>query len=264
MSLFATRLLNDEKLPPRPDLASHTLSSFLDRFVYRNAKTAAGGPKGGSIMQPLSGGDNRGIFLSTRAGDRAQQPLNTEKFWHKKAEDVAVDEVFFHKYFNQMGKSKQASGKKKPVSQVTEDSRNNDTEDEDEDEIWQALVDSRPEVEGPSDDDSDMEMLDLDGSDISADDLDTEDEDDSLASSEGQGERAVSDKASEDLVWGSDSESDVDELFSKELQTGQPGDATEKGKESSKEKRRKLKSLPTFASVEDYAEMLNNDEDEEF
>jgi ribosome biogenesis protein MAK21 len=213
-------------------------------------------------MQPLSGGDNRGIFLSTRAGDRSQQPLNTEKFWHKKAEDVAADEVFFHKYFSQMGKSKQASGKKKVVSQGTEESRNENSEDEDE--IWQALVDSRPEVEGPSDDDSDMEMLDLDESDMSADDLDTDNEDDLPSPTEGGAEEAISDGQSDDLAWESEGESDVEELFSKELQTGQSEETTDKGRENSKEKRRKLKSLPTFASVEDYAELLDNDKDEEF
>lgn len=214
-------------------------------------------------MQPLSGGDSRGIFLSTRAGDRSQQPLNTERFWQKKVEDVAADEVFFHKYFSQMGKSKQASGKKKLVPQATENSRHDDSEDEDENEIWQALVDSRPEVEGPSDDDSDMEMLDLDESDMSTDDLDADDEDDAASPAEVGAEDIVSEEQS-DLAWESQPESDVDDLFSKELQTARLGEARNTGKENKKGKRRKLNSLPTFASVEDYAEMLDNEEDEEF
>ena len=158
--MFASRLLNDDKMPPKPDLASHTLTHFLDRFVYRNAKASAGGPRGSSIMQPLAGGDNKGILLSNRSTQGGQQPVNSEAFWRKKAEDVAVDEVFFHTYFNQIGKGKQAAGKKN-AAKTAEDS---DNEDENEDEIWQALVDSRPEVEGPSDDDSDLEMLDLDDS----------------------------------------------------------------------------------------------------
>ncbi|KAF8858148.1 CBF-domain-containing protein [Acephala macrosclerotiorum] len=247
-----------ESLPPKPDLASHTLSSFLDRFVYRNAKAAASGPKGGSIMQPLSGGESRGILLSNKGDSRAQDPLNTEKFWHKKAEDVAVDEVFFHKYFCQVGKSKQASSKKK-LGEKTAESINEDEENEDE--IWQALVDSRPEVEGPSDDDSDMEMLDLDDIDSSIGELEVGSGEDS-ASLEGA-DVADSDDTEGELADGSDAGSEMGELFAKELQssTAEPKD---KSKQSSREKRKKLKSLPTFASVEDYAEILDDDEGEDY
>ena len=86
-------------MPPKPDLASHTLSNFLDRFVYRNAKSAAGGPRGTSIMQPLAGGESRGVFLSSKTANHAQRPVNTDAFWHKKVEDVAVDEVIFPQVF---------------------------------------------------------------------------------------------------------------------------------------------------------------------
>jgi ribosome biogenesis protein MAK21 len=266
--MFASRLLNDEKMPPKPDLTSHTLSHFLDKFVYRNAKASAGGPKGSSIMQPLSGGDSKGILLSSRTVQGAQQPVNTEAFWQKKAEDVAVDEVFFHKYFNQMGKGKQASDKKKEKAAKTADGSDNE-EDENEDEIWQALVDSRPEVEGLSDDDSDLEMLDLEDSDQSdaasaLDDAEVAGEDDEEAAADSDSDDGVvlsgfggdEDIGSEDEVG-----SELDELFAKELEMAQP---EAKGEETSRQKRRKLKSLPTFASVEDYAEMLDNDEDEDF
>jgi len=141
--MFASRLLNGEKMPPKPDLTSHTLSHFLDRFVYRNAKASAGGPKGSSIMQPLSGGDSKSILLLPSHTHGGQQPLNSEAFWRKKAEDVAVDEVFFHKYFTQIGKGKQASDKNKEKA-IKNTYGSGDEEDENEDEIWQALVDSRP------------------------------------------------------------------------------------------------------------------------
>ena len=39
--------------------------------------------------------------------------------------------------------------------------------------------------------------------------------------------------------------------------------STEKKPETSREKRKKMKSLPTFASAEEYAEMLDNDDDED-
>ena len=254
--MFTSRLLKDEKMPPKPDLASHSLINFLDRFVYRNAKTAAGSSRGGSIMQPLSGGDSR-VLLSSRATQKKHESVNSEAFWNKKAEDVSVDEVFFHKYFSHIGKGRQASNKKKAAAKQRDGSDNEDEENEDE--IWQALVDSRPEVEGGSDEDSDMEMLDLDDSDAqsSIGDDDVEPGDSDLEESE------VPEDAGEgvpdDDQW--DDVSDVDELFEKELQKAQSTD--EAAEEGRGQKRRRLKNLPTFASVEDYAEMLDNDEDED-
>ncbi|PVH74710.1 CBF-domain-containing protein [Cadophora sp. DSE1049] len=260
VSLFASRLLNDEKMPPKPDLVSHTLTNFLDRFVYRNAKTTAGGAKGGSIMQPHSGGDSKGILLTSKPANRIQQPVNMEGFWKKKVEDVAVDEVFFHKYFNQIGKSKPASGKGKTTAKSSRNS--GDEEDEEEDEIWQALVESRPEVEG--DEDSDMDMLDLDDSDAG---LDMDDVEVNLESEDDEGLEAGytdSDASVDEVDYADESEagSDIDKLFAKELETDQP-EKTEKGGKTSRQRKKKFKSLPTFASAEDYAEMLENDEDED-
>lgn len=273
VSMFAERLAKDEKMPPKPDLASHTLIHFLDRFVYRNAKAAAGTTKGSSIMQPLAGGDSKGILLSNRAVRAGQQPVNSEAFWRKNAEDVAVDEVFFHKYFSQIGKTKQAGPKKTAASRSAEDSEAE--EDENEDEIWQALVDSRPEVEGPSDDeDSDLEMMDLDDSDAesekeaTAEDIDADHEEDE---DEGQLETGSVSEGSggifsddDDALLGSDDEapSEIDELFAKELEHAQPEKAHEDGEETSRQKRRKLKNLPTFASAEDYADMLKDDDED--
>ncbi len=217
-------------------------------------------------MQPLSGGASKSILiLSDRSTQAGQQPVNSESFWRKKAEDVAADEVFFHKYFNQIGKGKQASEKKKEKAKNTEGSE--DGENENEDEIWQALVDSRPEVEGPSDDDSDLEMLDLEDSDDGSEgddgevDVGVNEDDDEAAASDSDG-GVVLTGFSEDEVLGSDDEiePELEELFETESETAQPEAKTE---ETSSQKRKKLKSLPTFASVEDYAEMLENDEDED-
>ena len=254
VSLFATRLLSNEKMPPKPDLASHTLSNFLDRFVYRNAKTAAGGPRGSSIMQPLAGGDSRGILLSSKTVSQAQGSVNTEAFWHKKVEDVAVDDVFFHKYFSQIGKAKQALAKRKGGD--TAGGGSEDENEENEDEIWQALVDSRPEVEGNPDDESDLEMMDLDESEAesSVDGFDMGSDDEDAPDSGGLEDGSLSDEV--------DSSSDIEQLFEDELETGQM-EEPEMGGETRKQRRKKMKSLPTFASVEDYAEMLDNEEDED-
>lgn len=250
-------------MPPKPDLSSHNLASFLDRFVYKNVKTVPTASKGSSIMQPLSGSDNKGALLSNKTPLSRQAPLNTEAFWQKRAEDVAVDEVFFHKYFNQVGKSKRASSKK---TQATEGNLSDGEEDENEDEIWQALVESRPEVEGPSDDDSDMEMLDLDES---ADEAGSEDEVDVESDLEVAGSSDEDIGLSDELLHkaGSDDDENLDELFSKEVQhddeVEEEGDRKD-SKETSRQRKKRMKSLPTFASIEDYAAMLDNDEDEDF
>lgn len=210
-------------------------------------------------MQPLSGGDSKGILLSTRSANKVQQPVNTEAFWRKKVEDVAVDEVFFHKYFSQIGKSKQTPGKGKAPPKASQGS--DDENDENEDEIWQALVESRPELEG--EDDSDMEMLDLDESDAGSESDDVDMESDGGVDLEA--EHTDSDASEgEDVVAGEDdSGSDIDDLFAKELETERPPQSDEKAGETSRQRKKKFKSLPTFASAEDYAEMLDNDEDED-
>lgn len=267
VALFADRLANNQKMPPKPDLTSHTLSSFLDRFVYRNAKSAAAGPRGSSIMQPLSGGDNKAVLLSNRSNHSSLQPVNTEAFWRKKAEDVAVDEVFFHKYFNQIGKSKQASTKKK-VPAKGED----EEEDNEEDEIWQALVESRPEVEGDSEE-SDMEMLDLDDSDAEEEsdsdggvEINMEDDESDIEGSDA-GEDVFASGSDIEMPVDEDDDEDNDEdeeaLFAREVQTAQPGEEGGDEKETSRKRKQRLKKLPMFASMEDYAEMLDNDEDED-
>jgi ribosome biogenesis protein MAK21 len=254
-------------MPPKPDLASHTLSAFLDRFVYRNAKAAASGPRGSSIMQPLAGGDSKAILLSNRSS-HASQPLNTEAFWRKKAEDVAVDEAFFHKYFSRIGKGKQAPSKK--PSAKGEDGEDEDAE---EDEIWQALIESRPELEGDSDE-SDMEMLDLDdsdaeeGSDVDMSDggveINMEDDESDLEGPDMDEEAISGSEAESDLeIPVEDEDDDEDALFAKELQIAQPADEDKDEEETSRKRKQRLKKLPMFASMEDYAEMVDNDDDED-
>ncbi len=265
--MFASRLLHSVEMPAKPDLASHTMIHFLDRFVYRNAKAAAGGLRGSSIMQPLAGGESRRVFISNRTGQDKSISLNSEAFWRKRAGDVAVDEAFFHKYFTQIGKGKQSTRKGNKLMNGAEDTKDNEDDEENEDEIWQALVESRPEVEGHREDESDFEMLDLDDSEdhSSVDggvDLESEDGSDSKfgdledESSHGSEARAASLDDEEETSY-------MDELFKKELQTSQQIELTVRdGKDHKISKRRKLKNLPTFASTEEYAAMLQDDDED--
>ncbi|RAL58614.1 hypothetical protein DID88_003974 [Monilinia fructigena] len=228
---------------------------------------SSGAPKGSSLMQPLAGGASQGILVSNH-GSKVQQSVNTEAFWRKKAEDVAVDEVFFHKYFNQIGKGKDSSKKKQKKK-----GEDGEDDEEDEDEIWQALVESKPDIEGPESDD-DLEMDDFDmseddsegGVDVEGSDgeVDIEGEDEEMQDAkEDDGEGIFSEE--DDDLKDSDDEagSDMDALFESELQRAKSPEQEDEKKETSRSKKRKLKNLPTFASAEDYAAMLDNDGDED-
>lgn len=147
----------------KPDLTIHTLTHFLDRFVYRTPKASAA-PRGASIMQPLAGGDARDRLVEAAKAMQQSLPLNTEAFWKKQADEVAAEDVFFHEYFNRVNKdkdkvrSKNDKGAQDPVARAEEDGE--DLSDN-ESEIWKALVDSRPELEADEDSDDDLDMDDL-------------------------------------------------------------------------------------------------------
>lgn len=260
-------------MPSKPDLGMHTLTHFLDRFVYRNAKAAPSQARGSSIMQPLAGGDMRGMVLSTRGAGKSSVPVNSDLFWKRKVEDVAVDEVFFHKYFNNVAPKKGAAAK----LTLVDDS--DAGEERDEEEIWKALVGSRPELEGDDaesdivDFDDDEDVMDIDDDKDEDEDEDEDKDEDSVAGG-GGGEK---DNESEegpgfdddgDDVWGD--EDDVPdnlqkafeaelEIASKKKRAKEPEVVPKEDEaDQRKKKRRKMKNLPMFASADDYAGMLSD------
>ncbi|KAI1339551.1 CBF-domain-containing protein [Xylariaceae sp. FL0016] len=251
VDVFASGLLNGKTAIKKPELANHTLIAFLDKFVYKNAK-AGDQAKGVSIMQPVAASGQGSILLSTKPSTKeAGSSLNSASFWNKKSEDVAVDDVFFHEYFTQIGKPGQTEREKQKA--VERDSAEaEDGEEVDEDEIWDALVKSNPEIDGDSDDDAGFDDL------MSLDDS----EDDGLDKDAGGDEN---EEDSEDIELEFLGESDLDSQDDNdEDDTEAPGvtEAKEKQPQSERAKRKKaLKNLPLFASADDYAEMLGQDED---
>ncbi|CUS13141.1 unnamed protein product [Tuber aestivum] len=249
VALFATSFLENRPMPSKPDLGMHTLTHFLDRFVYRNSKATPTLSRGSSIMQPLGGGDTRGVILSTRGISKAQIPVNSEAFWRRKVEEVDADEVFFHKYFNQIAPKKSAAEKKKAKKAGRDGGEDKEEDSEAEGEIWKAMVDSRPDIE-EGDVDNDGEDSIAGFSDISDD----------------SGEGISNLAEDEDDVWGSeeDDEKEAPRSFQKALETElETATGKDKGENAavgggSNKKRRKLKHLPTFASAEDYAHMLED------
>lgn len=91
VSLHARQLLASEPITSSPDLTLHTLSHFLDRFVFKNPKKSKS--KGASAMQPaVSAAD--GVAVKRFKGEVSGGALpNEEKFWKTRVEDVPVDEV---------------------------------------------------------------------------------------------------------------------------------------------------------------------------
>lgn len=249
-------------------------------------------------MQPLAGGDTSDrLVVSGQAA--AHTPLNSEAFWNKKADDVAAEDVFFHEYFNRVGKEKdKARGKKDTRDPVEKDEEHGELSD-DESEIWKALVDSRPELDEGSDDDLDMDDLESaydaeenedDGQGEGSGDEgvifnDESDEDMEEPGDEDMSETAEAPKAKtkdskkqskdeepsddedfhmddsdEGALVGSDEElpSDV-ETPGADKEEEKPKDEGQQQPE--KNKRRKLGHLPTFASAEDYAALLEGEDD---
>ena len=256
VSLFATRLLTHSEMPPKPDLSLNTLIHFLDRFVYRNPK-ATNTPKGASIMQPMAGGDSSALLVSAYSNKSSNKPpVNSEAFWKQESEKVNADEVFFHKYFNTLGRGKEKASKKKTERKA--ESANSEDEG-DEDEIWKALVESRPELDegsdsGFEDDDIESDMEEMDDDEL-ASELGKEDGSADSDLAEGaEGLRDLDDEDDDDEVPSELEEASDKDITSSKLESGVEAETGKRGK------RRRLKSLPTFASADDYAEMLEEDD----
>lgn len=249
VSVSAEHILGGINLPGKPDLELHTLIHFLDRFAYRTAKIGSSRLRGSSIMQPLVGGDTADLLVSSTLG--GQLPVNSEKFWARRSEDVPPEDAFFHQYFNNIGKMTHASKKSKKMRKDGDE----EGSEEEESEIWKAMMESAPELEGVDDSDDDLQMSDLD-SQFEASSNESPDED---------GRHEIESAASSDKGLDSDldmalaresSESASDHDYP--LKTKSPGD----GRKTSKS-HRKWKHLPTFAAADSYAKMIDDEDGED-
>ncbi|KAN0067643.1 CBF/Mak21 family domain containing protein [Elaphomyces granulatus] len=285
VSVCAARILAHEPLSGKPDLTLHTLIHFLDRFVYRNPK-ASTILRGSSLMQPLAGNEGRDLLV-TVAGmsekGRKRDPVNTAAFWQKRVEEVAAEDVFFHEYFNRLGKdkpSKEKEAAKGRGKEATEDNSDNESD------IWQALVESKPELEGPDESDIDLDMDDLDSAfreEYSKNDDNNEtpvfnddfEEFEDASDDYDETTKAHREKLTEEQESGDDdlinihisdeeafrdSDEDLPLDLDVDKDSGSLLQADGRGKRP-ESRRRKLKHLPTFASVDDYATLLADEDD---
>lgn len=260
VAVYAASLLDGSE-QPKPDLGLFTLAHFLDRFVYKNAK-AKPSTKGSSIMQPL-GGAHTGSLLVRSTNMDGEAPANTENWLHKRLEDVKPDEVFFHQYFT--SKQSKLRVRKKGAENDGSDAEKGGLDD---DEVWQALVDSRPDVEA-----SDGEFSDLDADDFS-DMSGTEEEDENEEEADFGSENELSAQedvpeddfdADEQQMFGinGEDEYDSDEVSIRVLDDEEPSKKRAKNDDEEPKKKKKKDNLPVFASVDDYAQYLGSD-DEDF
>ena len=288
VSLYASRLLASEPFSndgdSKPDPTLHTLMHFLDRFSYRSPRAnAATKTKGSSIMQPLAGAPTADLLVRDRGAGKVEESLNKEEFWLKKREEVAPDEVFFHEYFEKAGRKKARAEKRREKKERRMQIVNGDaeewTEEEEEEEIWKALVRSRPEVEEDVGEDGDEHLDELkefmddevdgkigDGEVDFHDVPESEDETQAAiaADSESDGDFDPMElEDGEDALVGSDEEvpSDFEKAF-EDLDAEREDMSRKQSKEENggKKKRHKLKSLPIFASMDEYAQFLVDDD----
>ena len=238
-------------MPPKPDPTLHTLIHFLDRFTYKNAKSNPNMTRGSSIMQPLASTNAQDVLIKDRGTGLTEMPLNSESFWSKPSDKVDVDQVFFHQYFNRTESKKSKKSKKTQKAAATVDDSS-----EDEQEVWNALVQSNAELQDDGDDD-DLGLEDFDSESDGFNDSDAP---------EAQESSAVRAKEQGDDF--DDDESDDDELLlesedssNKDGEDVTPSDHPRTSNSRAK-KRKDIKSLPTFASADDYADLLAEEEEE--
>jgi ribosome biogenesis protein MAK21 len=259
VAVSADNLLRHEKLPGKPDLDLHTLIHFLDRFVYRNPKPSYSKPRGSSIMQPLAATESRGLLLSSAPSGPQRLPVNTNNFKTRKEGEVAAEDIFFHKYFNSLGKEK-PKVKAKARQGANEDS----LADGEESEIWKAMMESAPDLEGADSSDNDIEMEDLQSDfeqslDEMSQDLDEDDGDEDFDDGTERMERASSNGLNDGLMVLDEDTSDN----AGPINSAKKLSKSSKSTAASKERRKKMKALPTFASANDYAKILEDDEGED-
>lgn len=223
---------------------------FLDKFVYRNPK-ASETKRGSSIMQPILASSNTSsVVVSSKSSARQQATVNSASFWKLKAEDVSAEDAFFHEYFARMGKQTE-----RPKKDAKKAEQAGSDDEEGEAEIWDALVNSRPEVEGgDSGEESDVNMEGYEDSDDDAE-VDMEGMSDMCSEGSGGFEGIFGDSdGDEGLESGGEDDASGDE------KTEDAGAADDGGRKK-RMSRSEMRGLPMFASADDYAEMLAAEED---
>lgn len=261
-------------------------------MVYKNPKkqrddvNTALGTKGSSIMQPMAA--HRGTSIMLKKGGGNDVNVNSEAFWKQNVADVPADQVFFHKYFTQKKAFKPVVGKKGARSAGSDDDEDDivgekkkkggddDDEDEDgsdmdEDEVWNAMMADMPKDAMEDVDDDEDDLSDADLEELMLSDLDDEDEEAEAGDSDDEDDEVDEESFGKDEASWKDDDGDDEEanMFMDEEEDMLPSDEEEAVAEESDQeekardkKRRKKVALPMFASMEDYAHLIDQEDSE--
>jgi ribosome biogenesis protein MAK21 len=237
----------------KPDLEHHTLMKFLDKISFKAPKTCQHS-RGISIMQPYlaSGSSVRDSWLGPRSSVK-YSAINTPAFWDRKLADVAAEDVFFHRYFSQIPKQHTTSGKSRPLAPEQ-------LSDDEEDEIWKALVSAQ--------DDTDVELSQDTDADGFEDDASIFSDTSSFGSMRSGDEGKAVGNTTDDLLVSQPIEHG--DLFGVNNPSWDRADtprhtnrddSPNNSRQSKQDRRRSLKGLPTFASADEYEALLVDEDD---
>ncbi|CAH7687354.1 ribosome biogenesis protein [Phakopsora pachyrhizi] len=291
VSLNASQLLNSQKVTSTVDFDHHTLSSFLDKFVYRQPKRVSKS-KGSSIMQPDLHPRLGGMLKKSLGRKVEKLTMNSSSLLNRTEKDVPADELFFHKFFVKKAEKDRRSAKKRGNKErledkdfggkggsddgsfegvIEEDEEEEEEDDEDEgegdekeeEEVWKAMKASmgkklQEEIEDGEDDESWLE--DMDSEDFSGEDL----RETKLDEDEDEGEESEIVFTDDDLEIDSDedlklleqtSDEDEDEIqLKKRKKTGSKFDTKGEPEKKSKKNRKTIDSK-TLRSLPIFAKL---------
>ncbi|KAF9163404.1 hypothetical protein DFQ26_002533 [Actinomortierella ambigua] len=292
VALYAAHILSSTPIEGKPEFFQHALIHFLNRMVYKNPKkqrddvNTALGTKGSSIMQPMAA--HRGTSIMLKKGGGNDVNVNTEAFWKLNEANVPVDQVFFHKYFTQKKilnpkatKSKKGGDEDQDEDDFTGAKRGEDGEsgDEsmDEDEVWNAMMSDMPkELKGGDVDlDEEDDMSDGELENLMLSDEEDEDEDaEAAAASDVESEEEIDEESfgKDEASWRDDEDDgegamfmdDEDDIMESDAEVEAEVEVAEESEDESEKKRskkrRKKEVLPMFASMDDYAHLIDRDD----
>jgi len=243
-------------------------------------------------MQPALAHEEDSLVLKLGG---TQKPVNSEEWWRGQTSKIAPEEVFFHKYFVAREEGEVRRGRKRKRGDEVDSASEIDEDEVWQALVKSSKEEGGEDVEGSevewSDEDVDQELLEeMNGSeDMDLAEMDV-DVDDAMSGEEGDVNDFFDDEAEEvdvDDKEESSEEDDVAEAVSEESDAGADDAVSDVGSDASLDgrfdfgdsesdlmdsedevsipaqtsnsnKKRKLKSLPTFASMEEYADLLDD------
>ena len=244
-------------------------------------------------MQPLPGTDTS-LILGIKANAKTEIAVNSEEWWRQQINKIKPDEIFFHRYFvakeegdikalgrkrkrggddeidedeiwEALVKSSKEEGGLGDVDVDGDDDESVDWSNEEfDDEIGDEMNEEPSDVEYGSDRDNDQDV----NVEMSGDEGDVnaffDDEADEVEDADDDDDKEIDEISDEDESASEGSDDDVDGRFefgdsaSDIMGSDEDIPISAQQTNADRSKKRKLKNLPTFASLEDYADMLND------